>query len=168
MSEVSYLELYQVGKEAFESGDYRLSIEKLESAAELVNLNSPQGGQVGLWLVTAYQAANLSAEAVTLLKKLTDHPSYQIRKQSRQLLYILEAPKLKRPAQWSVVIPDISFSQDNKDKKYTTRTSSIQPQKKKPDKVFVPVVEDDSFIWFTVIVAILIIATLTLESLRLI
>ncbi len=168
MSEVSYLELYQSGKEAFERGDYTRSIEYLTSAAQLISFNSFNGGEVRMWLVTAYQAADKTIEAIELVRNLTEHPSYQIRKQSRQLLYILEAPQLKLPPQWSVVIPEVNFSQDSTDRKYSNM-GSFGPSKKKPvssERITAPIKEDNSFIWFALLVCALISAALIIESFR--
>jgi tetratricopeptide (TPR) repeat protein len=104
---------YQAGKEAFERGQYRQSVQNLEKAAALVDRNTRLGGEVQIWLVTAYEAAGQVTEAIALCKQLERHPSYETRKQGSRLRYILEAPKLKRPAEWMSKIPDLGAIPDN-------------------------------------------------------
>ncbi|MGP0128668.1 MAG: hypothetical protein ACTMUB_05210 [cyanobacterium endosymbiont of Rhopalodia musculus] len=60
-------------------------------------MSSQLGGEVQMWLVTAYQAVGRLHHAITLCQTLTCHPCSDIRKQSKEILYILQAPKLKRP-----------------------------------------------------------------------
>ena len=49
---------YKAGKNAFERGQYRRSVQHLENARENINLNSRLGGEIQIWLVTVYQAEN--------------------------------------------------------------------------------------------------------------
>jgi hypothetical protein len=87
---------YQAGREALEHGQYRRSIQHLEAANQLVATSSRLGGEVQMWLVSAYQAAGRLPEARSLCQKLTKHNHPDIRKQSKQVLYILDAPRLQR------------------------------------------------------------------------
>ncbi|MEM9537911.1 MAG: tetratricopeptide repeat protein [Cyanobacteria bacterium P01_E01_bin.42] len=98
---------YQAGKLAFEGGQYRASINYLEAACELVNRPSRLGGEVQMWLVSAYQAANETEAAIALCEKLLLHADPQTRKQAKNLIYILKAPKLQRPREWMTDIPDL-------------------------------------------------------------
>jgi tetratricopeptide (TPR) repeat protein len=108
---------YQQGKVAFERGAYRDAVEKLAQASALLNTtesaSSRLGGEVQMWLVTAYEAADQRQEALDLCRQLTYHPSHETRQQSRRLLYILEAPQLQRPAEWLTQIPDLSGVTDD-------------------------------------------------------
>jgi tetratricopeptide (TPR) repeat protein len=99
---------YQLGKVAFERGDYRQSVQCLEKAVNLVNRNSRLGGEVQIWLVTAYDAAEQREEAIALCDQLTRHPDIDTRKQSSRLLYILRAPRLKTRPEWLTQIPDLA------------------------------------------------------------
>lgn len=101
-----FQEKLQAGKLALDRGQYRLSVDYLETALTLVSLGSKAGGEAQLWLVMAYQAAGDLAEARRLCRKLTHHPQPELRKQSKQILYILEAPRLARPKEWMTEIPD--------------------------------------------------------------
>jgi hypothetical protein len=171
MTEVSYLSLYQAGKEAFERGNYRQSIEYLESTIALINPASAQGGEVQMWLVTAYQAANRLLDATNLARKLTEHPYADIRKQSRQLLYILEAPRLKRPPEWLTEIPEITFSEE-KDKRTYPVQSGSSAKKKSTNKQITQknssemVVQDNFFVGMAFIIFLLIITSLAIIPLK--
>lgn len=102
-------DLLQRGKLAYESGRYREAIEILETAAGVMqNPVSPLGGEISVWLVTAYEALGLRDSALGLCRKLCTHPDFTIRKQARRLLEILEAPQLSRPKDWMTEIPDLS------------------------------------------------------------
>ncbi len=99
--------LYQTGQSAFERGDYREAVQSLEKAAALSARGSALGGEIQTWLVTAYEAAGQRAEALTLCRQLVRHPSSEVRKQNKRLLYILEAPILQRRPEWLNEIPDL-------------------------------------------------------------
>jgi tetratricopeptide (TPR) repeat protein len=101
---------YQAGLLAFEKGQYRLSVELLEAASKLVPPATRLGGEAQFWLVSAYQATGQTQEAIALCRQLSRHPHPEIRKQGIRLLYILEAPRLKRPQEWMSQIPDLSQS----------------------------------------------------------
>ncbi len=106
-SKQSFQELYQAGLNSFERGEYRRSIEKLTAALEETFPGSLAGGQAQLKLVYAYQGLGEGAKAISLCQSLTTHPSYDVRREAKQLLYILEAPRLKRPEEWMSKIPDL-------------------------------------------------------------
>ncbi|AFY90344.1 hypothetical protein Chro_4967 [Chroococcidiopsis thermalis PCC 7203] len=104
---------YKAGLATFERGQYRQAVQHLEKASALANRNSRQGGEVQLWLVNAYEAAGQRQEAIALCEQLKRHPHYEINKQGRRLLYILQAPQLQRPAEWMTQIPDLGAISDN-------------------------------------------------------
>lgn len=128
-------ELYQAGRNAFERGSYRQSVEYLEEAVPLAGQNSPLGGEAQIWLVNAYSAAGRLPEAIGLCEQLERHPNLKTRKQSRRLLYILKAPQLKRRQEWLTQIPDLSnLSDSGSDKivaaRYTPSTTKRPPRPK--------------------------------------
>lgn len=104
---------YKAGLSTFERGQYRQAVQHLEKASALANRNSRFGGEVQLWLVNAYEAAGQRQEAIALCEQLKRHPHYEINKQGRRLLYILQAPQLQRPAEWMTQIPDLAAMSDN-------------------------------------------------------
>lgn len=124
---------YQAGKAAFERGQYRQSVQYLEKAAALVARNSRLGGEVQIWLVTAYEAAGQRAEAIALCEQLKRHPDPETNKQGRRLLYILQAPQLKRPDEWLTKIPDLGTLSDNESQiRLASRATTSKPAPKQP------------------------------------
>lgn len=99
---------FQIGQDAFERGLYRQSIEALEKAASFAEQNSSLGGEAQIWLVNAYQAADRNMEAIALCESLSNHPDVKTRRQSRRMIAILKAPKLKLREEWMTKIPDLT------------------------------------------------------------
>ena len=103
---------YKRGKSAFEQGRYRISIDNLEQASQLTSPYSRSGGEVKMWLVNAYQAVGDTEKAIALCQDLLRHPHRETKKKAQQLLYIIQAPKLKRPREWMTEIPDLNTTSD--------------------------------------------------------
>lgn len=144
---------YQAGKAAFERGQYRESVQRLEKASALVSRNSRLGGEMQLWLVTAYEAAGQTNEAIALCEQLKRHPDPETSKQGRRLLYIMQAPQLKRPTEWLTQIPDLgSLSDNDSQTRLGTRNatpSSPKLQRPQPEPIDLSQVntKDNRFIW---------------------
>jgi len=145
---------YEAGKAAFERGQYRESVQHLEKSCALVARNSRLGGEVQSWLVTAYEAAGRRTEAIALCEQLKHHPDTETSKQARRLLYILQAPELKRPTEWLTQIPDLGALPDNDTQNRlgsgTTTTKNRSPQPRpQPEPVALTQVNtrDNRFIW---------------------
>lgn len=159
-------EQYQAGKAAFERGQYRQSVECLQKASALVDRNSRFGGEVQIWLVTAYEAADRTQEAIALCKQLDSHPSYDIRQQSRRLLYILEAPQLNRRPEWLTQIPDLGAIADNESKTSlgnaaaSGKSSSRSVSPPEPVDLSQVNTKDNRFIWVALIGVLLILGSL--------
>lgn len=103
-----FQQAYQSGQAAFESGEYRVAVEYFQKAIALVSRNSRLGGEAQVWLVTAYEALGDRTAAINLCQQLVKHPHLETKKQSKRLLYILEAPQLVRPQSWMTEIPDLT------------------------------------------------------------
>jgi tetratricopeptide (TPR) repeat protein len=149
--------LYQTGRVAFESGQYREAVENLEKASALLARNSRLGGEVEIWLVTAYEAAGRTDDAIALCERLKRHPYSETSKQARRLLYILKAPKLVRPSEWMTEIPDLGTLSDNdlKIRAAGKPSKSSQPQKRaEPEFIDLSQVNtrDNRFIWVALII----------------
>ncbi|MEH1926472.1 tetratricopeptide repeat protein [Nostoc sp.] len=148
---------YQTGKIAFENGQYRQAVENLEKASALLAANSRLGGEVEIHLVTAYEAAGRTDEAIALCQRLKRHPDFETSKQARQMLYILKAPKLKRPSEWMTEIPDLGALSENELKITVAKStkSSVQqkPKPAQPELVDLSQVNtrDNRFIWVALI-----------------
>lgn len=146
---------YQAGIAAFERGQYRFAVQHLEKAGALVAHNSRTGGEVQIWLVTAYEAAGQRMEAIALCEQLKLHPDLETKKQARQLLYIMQAPQLKRPTEWLTQIPDLGTLPGNEAQtRLGNATANSSPQPKQlPEPVdFTQVnTRDNRFIWVALI-----------------
>lgn len=163
---------YQAGRQAFERGYYRQSIEQFEKAAALVNRQSSFGGEVQLWLVNAYAALDQMSNAIALCTKLTRHPDFDTRKQSRRLLYILEAPRLKSRPEWLTQIPDLGAIAEGSDSdqlsstRYATPPAPKKPRRKRPEPEPERIdwsqinTSDNQFIWIALVAAALTIGGL--------
>ncbi|MFM2311161.1 MAG: hypothetical protein RLZZ04_437 [Cyanobacteriota bacterium] len=154
---------YQAGQEALEMGQYRLSIENLEAAKDLVSGNSRRGGEAQIWLVTAYQAGNMINEAIALAQELITHPDTQTREQAQRILYIMKAPKLERPKEWMSEIPDLTQADQGASryvgakKKSTPESTSIELKDLEPAPTDP---QDNQFIWFALGLIVLILGGL--------
>ncbi len=160
---------YQAGKVAFESGLYKQAIEQLEKASALLSRNSRLGGEVQIWLVTAYEASGRTEDAIALCEQLKRHPHLETSKEARRLCYILKAPKLQRPKEWMTEIPDLGALSDNEAKirlSANSTKSSRQPVRSEPEFVDLSQVNtrDNRFIWMALIVIGLTVASLVWYS----
>jgi tetratricopeptide (TPR) repeat protein len=98
---------YAYGQAAFERGNYREAVDHFEQAVALASASTTLGGEIQTWLVNAYSAVGRQNEAIALCQALARHPDLETRKQGKNLLYILQAPQLQRPANWMTEIPDL-------------------------------------------------------------
>ncbi|MBE9170954.1 tetratricopeptide repeat protein [Pleurocapsales cyanobacterium LEGE 06147] len=155
---------YQAGKEAFERGQYSRSVQYLREARELIARSSRLGGEVQIWLLTAYQAAGKQQEAIALGQELFTHPHPQIRKQAKSLLYIIQAPQLKRPKEWMTQIPDFSGMSDSNSQYVPANNQKKDSSSKKKIVTEVDVsqvnTQDNRFVWIALIITMLILGGL--------
>ncbi|MGA7936564.1 MAG: hypothetical protein WCA35_23620 [Kovacikia sp.] len=158
---------YQSGKTAFERGEYRKSVQHLETAISLTNAESRLGGEIQTWLVTAYEAAGQRSEAISLCKKISRHPDLNTRKQGKRLLYILEAPKLKTRPEWLTQIPDLTglADSDPQDRRGTS-LGRVPRSPEKPGFQLEPVdlsqvnTQDNRFVWVALAATITVLVSL--------
>ena len=99
---------YAQGQDAFEHGNYRQAVTYFEAGVKLARATTPLGGEIQVWLVNAYSAVGQAQKAEALCETLTRHPDLEVRKQAKNLLYILQAPQLRRPGNWMSQIPDLA------------------------------------------------------------
>jgi tetratricopeptide (TPR) repeat protein len=117
---------YIQGQDAFERGLYREAIDCFQRALSLTPESSALGGAIQIWLVTAYEAAERREEALALCRELRTHPNYETRQQAKQLLYILEAPKLQLKPEWLTQIPELNESSRLPDYRASTQRAAGQ------------------------------------------
>lgn len=160
---------YQAGRVAFESGRYARAVQSLETASGLVDRTSRLGGEVQMWLVTAYEASGDTERAIGLCRKLTRHPRQETRQQAKRLLYILEAPKLSIPPEWMVKIPDLAALDENQSINFQADPNAdikyAKPKPKAPEPVDLSQVntKDNKFIWAALMAIGLILAGLIIS-----
>ena len=151
-SQTEFEQKYQTGKLAFERGRYRLSIEHLEQACQLISPYSLLGGEVKMWLINAYQAAGDSEKAIQLCQELSTHPHGETKRQALKLLYIIKAPKLERPREWMTEIPDLNNTSVSSSK-YRQASNPNRKIKPKPQIELVDLTtvntKDNQFIWLS-------------------
>ncbi|NJL83526.1 MAG: outer membrane protein assembly factor BamD [Chloroflexaceae bacterium] len=153
---------YEAGQEALERGRYRESVQHLEKALKLVSPLTRYSAEAQILLVTAYQGLGETAAAIALCQKLTAHSVPEIRRQSQEILYILQAPRLQRPPEWLSKIPDLSRVPES-DRTYQQGSN---PVKSAPRVEAVPVNsrqidgENRKFIWITLVALLLSLAGL--------
>lgn len=159
---------YQAGRAAFERGEYRKAVQFLEAAKASVTLSSRLGGEVQIWLVTAYEAIGQRSEALVLCREVSRHPDLEIRKQGRRLLYILEAPRLTTRPEWLTQIPDLTtLGENDGSDRFSAATLAPPKPSEKPGFQLETVVDpqqvktqDNRFVWVALGVAILVLGSL--------
>lgn len=156
---------YRVGKFAFERGQYRLSIEKLEQACQLISLHTRLGGEVRMWLVNAYQAGGQEQKAIALCQELCNHPHGETKRQAQRLLYIIQAPQLKRPQEWMITIPELNHNQPSETKYQRVSTPRAIKPKRQIELVDLSQVNtnDNQFIWLSLLLSLAVIVGLFLS-----
>ncbi|GLC37815.1 hypothetical protein PLESTB_001479500 [Pleodorina starrii] len=96
----------ELGKKAYECGEYPASVRLLEQAVRDVGPDTVLGGEAQLWLGLAYQACGRDQDAIAVYKEIeASHPSRKVKKQAGELRYILEAPRLELREDERVKIP---------------------------------------------------------------
>lgn len=135
---------FERGKRAFEGGQYRGAIAALESATARVNPLSAWGGEIQLFLVSAYEGGGDRQSAQTLCRTLTRHPDLETRDLAKRLLYVLEAPVLKTRPEWIVEIPDLAAAEASDER--LQRGGSTTPRQPPEPQPWIPEPVDPSLV----------------------
>ena len=168
---------FEAAKNAFDRGNYREAAVGFEQTLARVNPNSILGGEVKMWLVTAYQAKGQTSDAIALCKQLTHHPDLKTRQEAKRILYILEAPKLKARPEWLTQIPDLTElseaeTRDLSRDRLRNRTPNgiakfpAKQLESKPRPIGEPVdssqvnTKDNQFVWVALIAALIVLGSL--------
>jgi Tetratricopeptide repeat len=165
---------YQSGQIAFERGEYRQAVSYLLAALAQVQPNTKIGGEVQVWLATAYEATGQIAEAKALCLQLSNHPNLDTRQASKRMLYIMQAPELTRRDEWLIKIPDLSQIEDAEGKAPVSNVpilpSTAKAKVKSIDEIYAPVdlsqvnTEDNGFISIALIFIIVTLIGLWLTA----
>lgn len=145
-------EWFALGQKALERGFPLEAIVAFQTALDQGYPQSYLGGEIQIWLATAYEAAGQHQAALDRCRQLRSHPHPNIRKQSADILYIWEAPALKTPPDWIVRIPDLSQVEDNPAPTVGTGLNRKKPRTRKepPEPSIDPSTinhKDNHFIW---------------------
>ena len=115
---------------ALDKGDYNLCIEIIDPLLLTFSGSTTIGGQLRLLKVTAYMGIGDEQKAINICQTLIDNKEANVRQQAKQLLSILDAPRLPRPSNWSIEIPKIEMEQ--------SLESSLKKEKRKKKKIIHP------------------------------
>jgi hypothetical protein len=163
---------FQSGQIAFERGEYRQAVGYFLAAMAQVQPNTRMGGEVQIWLATAYEAAGQISEAKALCQKLSNHPNLDTRQASKRMLYIMQAPELTRRDEWLIKIPDLTHIEDAEGNFAVNNTPILpsKPKAKSLDEKYAPVdlsqvnTKDNGFISIALILTILTLVGLWLAA----
>ncbi|MEM6752679.1 MAG: hypothetical protein AAF630_06905 [Cyanobacteria bacterium P01_C01_bin.38] len=155
---------YRNGKAAFENGKYRQAVEELIKACALLERNSRLGGEVQIWLATAYEASGQNQQAIELCEMLKRHPYPETSKEAKRLQYILKAPKLERPKEWMTEIPDLATISDKSKIRVAASPKKSKAGSEVEEMEFIDLsqvnTQDNRFIWLALIVIALTVGSL--------
>ncbi len=144
-------EAFTLGQATFERGRYRKAIEHFQTALALSNPIGARGGEIQMWLVNAYVANGDEEEGRSLCRKLIRHPDLDTQRQSKRLLYILEAPELEMRPEWVTQIPDLTDLEDDQGKRYAQVPKKPRRRKPKPEPEPLDLsqvnTDDNQFVW---------------------
>ncbi|MBT9316853.1 tetratricopeptide repeat protein [Leptothoe spongobia] len=152
---------YQLGQQAFERGRYADAVAAFEQGiAHQPGISLD--GELKLWLVNALTATDRRQEAIELCGKLARHPNLDVRKQSKQLLYIIQAPKLEAKEEWLTKIPDLATLEDSNEKPWQKILTKPRPPKPPPPPLPLSEVNtwDNGFAWVALIGSALLVGGL--------
>ncbi len=152
---------YETGKDALEGGQYRTSVKNLEKALEVYPVTTKLGGEASIWLITAYQGVGDLNAAIALCRQLANHPNPSLSSKGKRLLYILEAPRLKRPPEWMTPIPTLTSEAEAEKKPQYVQAKPKKGQSSESQYQIEPVdlsqvnTKDNGFIWIALGVILL-------------
>ena len=115
---------------ALEKGDYGICIKIIDPLLLDFQAETEIGGQLRLLIVTAYMGKGDEQKAINICQTLIHNKEESIRQQAKQLLSILDAPRLPKPSNWSIEIPNLEMEPSLK--------SSVSKAKKKREKIYHP------------------------------
>lgn len=95
---------------ALERGDYGHCLELLEPLATDHPITDPEGARIRMLMVTAWMGQGQEEKALSTCRLLTRCRDSDLRMRAKQLLEILEAPSLQRPANWSMQLPTFEMA----------------------------------------------------------
>ena len=95
---------------ALERGDYGQCLALLEPLAASSAITDPEGARIRMLMVTAWMGQGQEDKALSTCRLLTRCRDSDLRMRAKQLLEVLEAPSLQRPASWSMQLPTFEMA----------------------------------------------------------
>ncbi len=118
---------------ALARGDYRQCLIALEGLAHKYPLNSHKDSKLKMLMITALIGQGDQEKAVLICRQLTHSKDNEIRQVSKQLLSVLESPRLGRPDNWSIQLPSLDLDPSTGSNFYKTKEArEKQPEEKAP------------------------------------
>ncbi|NJN32777.1 MAG: hypothetical protein HC824_21975 [Synechococcales cyanobacterium RM1_1_8] len=152
------------GQAAIEAGEYRASVALLNQAAALATPLTALHGEIQIWLVTAYQAQGDPGRAIEVCTNLKNHPDAGVKDQAKQLLCILEAPRLATKAEWVVEIPDLAALEDADTTQQWSRNGGASTKQPPEPEPWIPEppdpeqvnLQEEPFFWMAIAALLLV------------
>ena len=138
---------------ALEKGDYGICIKIIDPLLLDFQAETEIGGQLRLLIVTAYMGKGDEQKAINICQTLIHNKEESVRQQAKQLLSILDAPRLPKPSNWSVEIPNLEME--------PALNLSVSKVKKKREKIYHPPTGPTKSLDFGFSIILLIILLIT-------
>ena len=97
-----YKQVIKDAELALSKGEYNLCIEILYPWLDSFKVNTLEGNNIRMLLITALSGVNRNEEAINLCKPLTKSQYSNIRDEAISLMQILKSPNLQIPENWNI------------------------------------------------------------------
>jgi len=97
-----YKQVIKDAELALTKGEYNLCIEILSPKVDYFKVNTIEGINIRILLITALSGVNKNEEAIDLCKPLTKSKYSHIRDEALSLMQILKSPNLQIPENWNI------------------------------------------------------------------
>ena len=97
-----YKQVIKDAELALSKGEYNLCIEILYPRVDSFKINTLEGNNIRMLLITALSGVNRNDEAINLCKPLTKSQYSHIRDEALALMQILKSPNLQIPENWNI------------------------------------------------------------------
>ncbi len=118
---------------AIEKGEYELCLKNLGNLIQSYSINTDEGAKIRMMMITAYMGKGEDDKAKSMCRKLTRCKNTEQRQIAKQLLSVLDSPKLERPENWSIKLPVIEFNSTENSNFY-----SKGKKKMKKETIYIP------------------------------
>ena len=111
---------------ALDRGDYAQSLTLLDALAKKYPPTNQEGARIGMLMVTALIGQGDNEKAISTCRQITRCKDKQLSESAKQILSILEAPSLDRPANWSIQLPNLELAEETEQSLYQSRRRSTK------------------------------------------